>query len=64
MDEYYQAASALPQPLAGTLAALSPRISPFVQEIRLRVGQGVQFTVQGELSPAGKYLPELNEKIS
>ena len=64
MDEYYQAASALPQPLAGTLAALSPRIAPFVQEIRLRVGQGVQFTVQGQLSPAGKYLPELNEKIS
>ena len=64
MDEYYQAASALPQPLAGALAALSPRIAPFVQEIRLRVGQGVQFTVQGQLSPAGKYLPELNEKIS
>ena len=57
MDEYYHMAAALPQPLAGELAALNPRIAPHVQEIRLRVGACVQFTLNGRLTPCTKYLP-------
>ena len=64
MDEYYQAAAALPPPFAGALASLSPRIAPAVQEIRLRVGQSVQFTMQGKLTAARKYLPSLAGEIS
>ena len=64
MDEYYQTAAALPPPFAGALASLSPRIAPAVQEIRLRVGQSVQFTMQGKLTAARKYLPSLAGEIS
>ncbi len=57
MDEYYRAVEALPPPFAGELGALSSRYAPYVQEIRLRAGQPVSFTMQGRLSPCGKYLP-------
>lgn len=57
MDEYYAAVRRLPDPLAGELAALDPQIAPFIQEIRLRVGQPVQFTVKGRLVTAAKFLP-------
>ena len=57
MDEYYRLAAALPQPLAGELGKLSPRYEPYVQEIRLRRGQPVLFTVQGHLTPCAKFLP-------
>lgn len=57
MDEYYRAAAALPQPLAGELGKLSPRYAAYVQEIRLRLGQPVLFTVQGRLTPCSKFLP-------
>ena len=57
MDEYYRLAAALPQPLAGELGKLSPRYAPYVQEIRLRRGQPVLFTVQGRLTPCAKFLP-------
>lgn len=57
MDEYYRVAQALPPPLAGELGALSTRYAPHVQEIRLRAGQPVQFTLQGRLTPCHKLLP-------
>lgn len=57
MDEYYRVAKALPEPLAEELAQLSPCYAPSIQEIRLRVGQPVQFTIQGRLTPCSKYLP-------
>ena len=57
MDEYYRAAAALPQPLAGELGKLPPRYAAYVQEIRLRLGQPVLFTVQGRLTPCSKFLP-------
>lgn len=58
MDEYYRVAGALPEPLAGELARLPSRCAPHIQEIRLRVGQPVQFTIQGRLVSCEKYLPE------
>lgn len=57
MDEYYAVARRLPEPFAGELAALDAQIAPFVQEIRLRAGQPVQFTVKGRLTPCRKFLP-------
>lgn len=57
MDEYYRLAQCLPQPYAAELAALPVRCAPYVQEIRLRVGQSMLFTVNGRVSPAAKYLP-------
>lgn len=56
-DAYYGVAAALPEPLRGELAALPPQLAPYVQEIRLRLDQPVQFTMKGRLCPAGKYLP-------
>lgn len=56
-DEYYTAAAALPEPLRSELTALNTQTAPFVQEIRLRLGQPVQFTMKGRLRPAAKYLP-------
>lgn len=58
MDEYYRVAELLPQPFAGELGALDSRYAGFVQEIRLRVGQPVQFTIKGGLIPCGNYLPD------
>lgn len=58
MDEYYRVAGALPEPLAGELARLPSHCAPHIQEIRLRVGQPVQFTIQGRLVSCETYLPE------
>lgn len=57
MDEYYRIAAALPSPFCGELQQLDPRCAPLVQEIRLRAGQPVQFTIKGRLTPAARYLP-------
>lgn len=57
VDEFYAVARALPDPYGAELDRLDPQIAPFVQEIRLRAGQPVQFTVRGRLSPCRKYLP-------
>lgn len=57
MDEYYRVVEALPQPLAEELKVLQNRYAPYVQEIRLRAGQPVLFTMQGALCPCTKYLP-------
>lgn len=57
MDEYYALARRLPDPYAGELLALDPQIAGYVQEIRLRVGQAVQFTIKGRLTPCRKFLP-------
>ena len=46
MDEYYRAVRALPAWLARPLSALPPGIAE--QEIRLRVGCGVQLTIGGK----------------
>ena len=57
MDEYYNLIRQLPQPYQGELSALNPQIAPFIQELRLRVGQPILFTVKGKLTPCTKYLP-------
>lgn len=57
MDEYYAVARALPDPYGAELAKLDPQIAPFVQEIRLRAQQPVQFTLRGRLVPCRKFLP-------
>lgn len=57
MDEYYAAVRRLPEPYSTELLALDMQIAPFVQEIRLRLGQPVQFTVKGRLAPCRKFLP-------
>ena len=57
MDEYYALVKKLPEPFRTELSGLNTQIAPFVQEIRLRVGQPVMFTMKGRLSPCIKYLP-------
>lgn len=57
LDEYYAVAARLPDPFAGELAKLDPQIAPFVQELRLRAGQPLLFTIKGRLSQASKFLP-------
>lgn len=57
MDEYYNLIRQLPQPYQSELSALNPQIAPFIQELRLRVGQPILFTVRGKLTPCTKYLP-------
>lgn len=57
MDEYYRVVDALPSPLREELQPLESGRASLVQEIRLRAGQPVQFTVQGKLLPAVRYLP-------
>ena len=47
MDEYYQAVRALPTWLAAPLAQLPVQTAVRVQELRLRIGCAVTFTVQG-----------------
>lgn len=47
MDEYYRAVRALPAWLAQPLSALPPDAAEQVHEIRLRVGCGVQLTLNG-----------------
>lgn len=55
MDEYYTAVRALPEQLAGPLTSLPRWQAPAVQEIRLRAGQPVVFTVNGMAVAAGDY---------
>ena len=58
MDEYYHILDSLPPALRTPLAKLNAHYAPHVQEIRLRLGQPVQFTVGGRLCPAAKsYCP-------
>lgn len=57
MDEYYSLIRQLPPPYQNELAGLNSQIAPFVQEVRLRAGQPVLFTVKGRLTPCTKYLP-------
>ena len=45
MDEYYSVIQFLPEPLRTELKAMPPECAACVQEIRLRAGQAVQFTV-------------------
>ena len=59
MDEYYTLIKKLPEPFRTELSGLNAQIAPFVQEIRLRAGQPVMFTMKGKLSPCIKYLPRL-----
>lgn len=47
MDEYYSVIQFLPEPLRTELKAMPPERAARVQEIRLRAGQAVQFTVGG-----------------
>lgn len=50
MDEYYSVIQFLPEPLRTELKAMPPERAARVQEIRLRAGQAVQFTVGGGLA--------------
>ena len=52
MDEYYKAVRALPTWLAAPLAQLPAQTAARVQELRLRTGCAVTFTVQGRQCPA------------
>ena len=57
MDEYYSVIQFLPEPLRTELKAMPPERAARVQEIRLRAGQAVQFTVGGAWQPAQQLLP-------
>lgn len=57
MDEYYALVRQLPQPFRTELEGLHSHIAPCVQELRLRPGQPIWFTVKGRLTPCVKYLP-------
>ena len=57
MDEYYSVIQFLPEPLRTELKAMPPECAACVQEIRLRAGQAVQFTVGGAWQPAQQLLP-------
>ena len=52
MDEYYRAVKALPAWLAAPLAQLPAQMAACVQELRLRTGWVITFTVQGRQCPA------------
>ena len=52
MDEYYRAIRALPAWLASPLAQLPVQTAVRIQELRLRTGCAVTFTVQGRQCPA------------
>ena len=43
MDEYYRILESLPPALRTPLAKLDAHYAPHIQEIRLRLGQPVQF---------------------
>lgn len=58
MDEYYTTVRRLPDPLKTELLMLDTALAPFIQEIRIRLGQPVRFTVKGRLTPCQKYLPQ------
>lgn len=57
MDEYYSAIRLLPEPLYIELKAMPPEQAEHIQEIRLRSGQAVQFTVDGQWCTAQQLLP-------
>ena len=57
MDEYYSVIQFLPEPLRTELKGMPPECAACVQEIRLRAGQAVQFTVGGAWQPAQQLLP-------
>lgn len=57
MDEYYRVVEQLPEELSRLLERLAPQQAPAVQEIRLRTGQPLQFTIRGRLVPAAQLLP-------
>ena len=57
MDEYYRILDSLPPALRTPLGRLDARCAPHIQEIRLRLGQPIQFTIRGRLCPAAKFLP-------
>jgi len=50
MDEYYRILESLPPALRTPLAKLDAHYAPHIQEIRLRLGQPVQFTICGRKS--------------
>ena len=54
MDEYYRILESLPPALRTPLAKLDAHYAPHIQEIRLRLGQPVQFTIRGRLCPAAE----------
>ncbi|MGN0974722.1 MAG: ATPase, T2SS/T4P/T4SS family, partial [Gemmiger sp.] len=58
MDEYYAAIHALPESFYKELAALPPEVAPHVQEVRIRTGAPVGFSIRGALVPCVKYLPQ------
>ena len=58
MDEYYSAIQALPEAFRTQLMRLAPAQAATVQEIRLRIGQPLQFTVAGRLVPLSALLPQ------
>lgn len=63
MDEYYRAVRALPAWLASPLAQLPVQTAMRIQELRLRTGCAVTFTVQGRQCPASA-LPGCPPKLA
>ena len=63
MDEYYQAVRAIPTWLAAPLAQLPVQTAVRIQELRLRTGCAVTFTVQGRQCPASA-LPGCPPKLA
>ena len=63
MDEYYRAIRALPVWLASPLAQLPVQTAVRIQELRLRTGCAVTFTVQGRQCPASA-LPGCPPKLA
>lgn len=63
MDEYYRAVRALPAWLAAPLAQLPVQTAARVQELRLRTGCAVTFTVQGRQCPASA-LPDCPPRLA
>ena len=63
MDEYYRAVRALPTWLAAPLAQLPVQTAVRIQELRLRTGCAVTFTVQGRQCPASA-LPGCPPKLA
>ena len=63
MDEYYQAVRALPTWLAAPLAQLPVQTAMRIQELRLRTGCAVTFTVQGRQCSASA-LPGCPPKLA
>lgn len=59
MDEYYEVIQALPRWLADPLAAVPPGQAAQIQEIRLRAGEPVVFTLQGRQCVAAQSSPAL-----